>query len=895
MIGTTLAHYRITAALGAGGMGEVWRATDEKLGRDVALKVVPEEFARDPVRMARFEREAKVLASLNHPNIATLYGLETVTSGTETETGTETVFLAMELVEGLDLSERIARGSIPVDEAIPIALQIAEALEAAHEQGIVHRDLKPANIKLTEDGVIKVLDFGLAKEWVAEGVDSSSSMSPTLTQHATAAGVILGTAAYMSPEQARGKKVDRRADIWAFGVVLWEMLTARRLFEGDTVTDVLAAVVRQEIDLKALPTDVPATVHHMLGRCFDRDPRTRLRDIGEARVALNAQPGAAPDEIGRVTAAPRRWWIGIAAACLLIGLALGMLVSWPSQRERSAPNRPARTIVLPADGRSIDDSQAISPDGRWVAFTADGRLWIRNLGELEGREVPDSDGARLPFWSPRSDAVGFAVGDGLFSFSVQGGSTVELCRFSGGDFTGGAWSEIEGIVFTLSRASWDGDVLRVPEDGGTPEPFTRADSKRGERRLHQPHFFPNGQDLLYTVVTRDVNSGEVAVDRDGVRSFLDLGPGATRPAWSPTGHIMYSRGTGLDTSLSLWALPFSLETMTPTGEPFRIAASGALASVSANGTLVFGLLEQAPQQLVWVDRGGHTLGTVGDPIQSTIWSPAISPDGRRIAATVDWDEMSVWDADRSVRTRVSGESESPLFADWLPNGREIAYSLHGGGEEIVVRRADGSGDARVLLRREGLAAPSFSPDGALFAFYIVDPDTGRDLWAAAVDSLEDPFVLLRTPANEALPRISPDGEYVAYQSDASGRWEVYVQPFPEGEGRWQISSLGGQHPRWNPQGNELFFVSGDDLMAVEVGTKPEFRVGTPFRLFSGAGVGTRLSLPNKVESFYDVAPDGQRFVVVRGVRTGTSEIVVADGLLEPRARRPEVTRGEVDN
>jgi len=884
MIGQTLAHYRITAAIGAGGMGEVYRATDTKLGRDVAIKILPAEVAGDPERLARFQREAHVLASLNHPHVAAIHGLEE---------GAGAPFLVLELVEGEDLSERLKRGPIPPEETIEIARQIAEALEEAHEKGIVHRDLKPANVKVTPDGQVKVLDFGLAKAWAADPLSGSSgdlSQSPTLVHSGTQAGVILGTAAYMSPEQARGKTVDRRADIWAFGALVFEMLTGRTLFSGETVSDTLAAVLRQEIDWAPLPTATPPALRQLLERCLERDPKQRLRDVGEARIALagprmlaSVGPAATEPEAG---GRGRLVWPALAACALVLGFALGALGPWRNGSPTAA-ERPLRTLVLPAAGRTLDDSQAISPDGRWVAYTAGGTLWLRNLSEIEAREVPGSEGASRPFWSPRSDAVAFAAGERILKVALQSGRPEEVCRFSGGEFSGGSWSATEGIVFTLARANWDGDVLRVPEGGGEPQPFVPVDRKKGERRLYDPHFLPDGQSLLFTLVAPEAYNGTIAVDRGGVRTVLGVGDATSQPVWSPTGHVLFTRHTGGDDAL--WALPFSLETLAPTGEPFRVTTAGARATVSVDGTLVYARRVPEVQKLVWVDRTGHAMGTIGQTGRSTLWTPAVSPDGRRVAATTDWESLSVWDTERGIETRVTSEEERALFASWMPGSNEIAYVV-GGGAALLVRRADGTGEPRVLLRREGVAGPSFSADGSYVAFYVVDPETGRDLWAVAMKDLDEPFLLLRTPANEALPRISPDNRYVVYQSDISGRWEVYVQPFPKGEGRWQVSVEGGHNPTWSPAGDEIFFVSGNDLMAAAVSLKPAFRVGAPHRLFSGEAIGTRLSLPTRIESFFDVAPDGRRFIVVQGVGMGTSEVVVAEGVL-PRAGGAQTPRG----
>ncbi len=521
MIGATLAHYRVTAALGAGGMGEVWLAEDEKLGRQVALKVLPEGFAQDPERMARFEREAKVLASLNHPNIATLYGLESAISS-----GTETVFLAMELVEGEDLSERIKRGTIPVDEAIPIALQIAEALEAAHEAGIVHRDLKPANIKLTEDGVVKVLDFGLAKAWETESGDSSLSLSPTLTRHATVEGVILGTAAYMSPEQARGKKVNRRADIWSFGVVLWEMLTGRKLFEGETVSDVLASVLKETPDLEALPDDTPPALRRLLARCLDKEPKNRLQWIGDARLdlveSLDSPPElSGPPDTSVVSRTRGLEWLGWLAAAVALGVAA---VLWLLPTVAPKPPLTRFTLGLGGDHTlSFIDQPilALSPDGRTLAMTATDAqaahdtIILRHLDENEVIQLENTVGAREMFFSPDGSSIGFFADGKLKRASVHGGSAVTITDAP--NPRGGVWLPDGTIVFSPDYAS---GLWRVSDTGGVAEIVLDIDAERGERTFRFPHASPDGDLLLFTVgsITSPNNYDDATIDAYSLQS-----------------------------------------------------------------------------------------------------------------------------------------------------------------------------------------------------------------------------------------------------------------------------------------------------------------------------------------------------------------------------------------
>jgi len=519
MIGTQPAHYKSTGELGAGGMGEVWRAEDEKLGREVALKILPAEFADDEQRLTRFQREAIVLASLNHPNIAHLYGLESIeVSGANDGTGDNSklktqnseltapavTFLVMELVEGDDLSDRISRSPIPVDEAVPIALQIAEALEAAHEQGIVHRDLKPANIKLKADGTVKVLDFGLAKAWETDNTDASLSLSPTMTQHATAAGLILGTAAYMSPEQARGQSVDRRADIWAFGVVLWEMLTGRKLFEGDTVSDVLASVLKETPPLDALPAKTPAFLRRLTARCLDKDSKTRLRDIGEARIALaRAEEDTSTESVAKDAAEAPPWrrrvpWLA-AGLATIVALALGVL--WFT---RTVPEPPVIRFETPPpeNGRfhlSPDNPGpvAVSPDGTMLAYsgrTADGviQLWVRALDEAEARALPGTENAQYPFWSPDSRRVGFFSGGKLRVIEAVGGPPLALCDTSDGK--GGSWNRDGVIVFA---PSYNSVLHQVAEAGGESAAVTVFDAERRDNSHRHPRFLPDGNHFLY--------------------------------------------------------------------------------------------------------------------------------------------------------------------------------------------------------------------------------------------------------------------------------------------------------------------------------------------------------------------------------------------------------------
>jgi hypothetical protein len=645
LIGQTLAHYRITAAIGAGGMGEVYRATDTKLGREVALKVLPAEMASDPERFARFQREAQLLASLNHPNIAAIYGVE------EPE---GRPVLVLELVEGEDVAERLKRGPLPVDEAALIAKQIAEALEEAHEKGIVHRDLKPANVKVTSVGRAKVLDFGLAKAYGGEAGATSApdlSQSPTLVKAGTRAGVILGTAAYMAPEQARGHPVDKRADVWAFGVVLHEMLTGKRLFAAPTLSDTLAEVLKSEPDWGSLPARLPPSLTRLLRRCLERDPKQRLRDIGEARIALGEALRGDADERPlepAASAVSRRralWWAG----SLLLAVGVAGWSAWKLKPEAGEP--PLRRFELPVaptlSGVTFRDAfngPVISPDGTKVAFTRDGRLWVRSLDSDSSTPLPNTEAAEFPFWSPDSQHLAYfksasvEVGT-LWVSSVQGGPSTQVAATPGGVAYGATWTPSGEIVLALAGQShWsEGRLWTVPAGGGSLAKWT--DRPSSDEGLTFPHVLPDGTSLVAAATTRE-----------GVGSLVVLGPSGETPlvrhpgevlafpTYAPSGYIVYQRGLPL--SKGIWALPFDAASLKATGEPFVVAADGAFPSVARDGTLLYlRITGESRQQLAWVDRDGRLGEAIGQP-QEWIAVPHLSPDGSRPAelAGREWPE-----------------------------------------------------------------------------------------------------------------------------------------------------------------------------------------------------------------------------------------------------------------
>ena len=877
MIDTTLAHYRITAALGAGGMGEVWRATDEKLDREVALKVLPQEFAQDPNRMARFEREAKVLASLNHPNIATLYGLESVSgadAGADSDVGSIT-FLAMELVEGDDLSERIARGAIPVDEVLPIALQIADALEAAHQQGIVHRDLKPANIKLTEDGVVKVLDFGLAKAWETEGGDPGLSLSPTVTRHATAAGIILGTASYMSPDQARGKKVDRRADIWAYGVVLWEMLTGRKLFEGDTVSDVLASVLKEAPDLEALPQDTPPAVRRLLARCLERDPKNRLQWIGDARLDLaeaQKSKGADRDEVIGATR-PRhrtREWLGWLAAAAAVAVSA---VIWLRPTEVPEPPLTRFTIGL-GDTRSLSFIDqpilAISPDGRTLAMTANDDdsvrdvIVLRSLDDNESEKLDGTVGTGEMFFSPDGSSIAFFSDGKLKRASINGGSVVTLADAP--TPRGGVWLPDGTLLYSPEYAT---GLWRVADSGGAPEMLFDVDPEHGERTFRFPHATPDGEIVLFTVGTlespNDYSGAAIAVASLETGERRTVIERASMARFAGRDRIVFAR------SGDLYAIDFDADHLQTIGEEVPVIedvggdpSSGAgYFTIAANGTIAWlaGAVTAADSLLTIVDSSGAAERL---PLsQRGFYQPRFSPDGTRLAFTVGEGYSGVagdvWVyslASQGLNRLTFGGNE--LYPLWTPDGGRIAYLSYANEASIFAKAADGSSTEERLTPGDttALFPESFSPDGRTLAYTRI---------GATAD------IFLITEGEEARlfesgasgPTISPDGRWIAYNSPGSGMASVYVRPIT-GDGKWQVSPNLGSYPRWSGDGRKLFYIDiglpKRPLMVVDVQPGETFRAGPPQVVFDNLGAAFVTSTAPAMN--WDVDPSGERFVFV---------------------------------
>ncbi len=873
--GTQIGPYEIATPLGAGGMGEVVRARDTRLGRDVALKVVPEAFAQETERVARFQREAQVLAALNHPNIAAIYGFE--------DSG-KIPALVMELVEGPTLADRMRQGALSPGEALPIAKQICEGLEYAHERGIVHRDLKPANVKITDDGAVKLLDFGLAKALESETTAGDISTSPTISRMATQAGVILGTAAYMSPEQARGKAVDRRADIWAFGCVLYEMLTGKAPFGGDTVTDTLAAVIKEEPSLDRLPSATPPAIRNLLRRCLDKNPRQRLCDIGEARVAIEHVLAGASNELEVGAQLPQTrgdWKIVAIAVALTAVVAYLATLRWGS----ALPETPLLKLEIPVQNMDLGTGQPfnLSPDGKKIAYISNRQLWIRFLDQLEPREVPGSEGAVQITWSPDSTAVAFATAKKISKFFIRGGEPINIADVPGqmSAAAGIAWEANNQIILTTGFTG----LLEVSSQGGNPVSVLDPDPK-GEADFHGCSLLPSGRGVIFVVHRKAEGPDSIAVFTGKAKKVLLTLPGENLidAVYSPTGHFLFRKSSKTP---GLWAIPFSLAKLEATGKPFLVASEAGFPSSSATGMLAYVKGASARlTQLVWVDRNGKTLGMVGPPaVQAPV--PSLAPDESRVAVVAEQENnptTNVWvqDVTRGTRTLLASESTNYRFAfppSWSPGGDRIAYQVGNNQTDmsIVVKSADGTGAAERLV--SGISG-AFSRDGKYFFFSSWNDEKKK--WGVCYLPLQGdrkPVPFLEADSSDAV--LSPDGHSLAYASNESGRSEIYIRSFPSGESRLQVSVNGGDWPHWNRRGDELYFAEGNDIMVAEVKTSPRLALGSPRRLFTRqlSGIGSASGRPDG----FDVTGDGKRFLLLQDAgkqTTGQSIVVVQNWIAE---------------
>ena len=861
--GDDLGPYRILDKLGEGGMGEVYRARDPRLNRTVAIKVLPEAVAQDADRLARFTREAQTLAALNHPNIAQVHGLEE-SAGVRA--------LVMELVDGVDLSDLLARGPLPLDEALAIARQIAEGLEAAHDQGIVHRDLKPANVKVRPDGTVKVLDFGLAKAVEAASASGMSSArgtaeSPTLTRHVTQAGVVLGTAAYMAPEQARGKAVDRRTDIWAFGVVLFEMLTGRLLFPGETISDTVAAVLTSDPDWSALPPATPARVRHLLRRCLERDPRRRLQAIGEARLVLE-DPGPVAEPVAPPTSRHRLVPIAAAALAAIVLFAAGWLL-----RPAPAPTRETvRKLDLSIDSLDIAQGRtpAISPDGSRVAFVAAGRLRVRALDRLDTTDLGKADDLTYPTWSPDSRFVAYVQQGRAWKVSIEGGAPTELGVVpvdlvgSGG----GVWTTDGTIVFAGSDTA---GLWAVPADGGTGRDLMPLD-RAAEADFHEIAPLPDGRGLIFPVHRKGRVPDLIAIFSGGERRVLLELPGESlrHPVYSPTGHIVYQRET---TNPGLWAVPFSLERLQTTGPPFPVVPGGRSASIARDGTLCFVHADDTPIELVRVSRTGAiesaamltgtttsmlTSGPTGTGYQ--LWGGvSLSPDGGRVAIGLGFSpgQLAVLELTRGSFSVVA-TGTFPSRPVWTPDGRRLIYgsSREARAWNLWSRRVDGAGEEERYTTSDEVQLPgAISPDGTTLVLAEGSGPSGNFLkMPLAAGAQTSPLFASRTWGMTA--SFSPAGDFLAYESPEMGRSEVFVRPYPHGDQRVQISTGGGTSPVWTRSG-EILFHNGSAIAAVSVTTRGgTLAASKPVVLFPIGG-------DSHLAPVFDVTPDGKSLFMLR--------------------------------
>jgi eukaryotic-like serine/threonine-protein kinase len=838
-VGGSIAHYQVTSILGVGGMGIVYGARDTKLGRDVAIKVLPPAFANDPDRLARFEREAQLLASLNHPNIGGIYGIEH---------DADVHALILEFVEGETLAHRIARGTLPLDEALPMGKQIAEALEAAHETGIVHRDLKPSNIKLNAAGRVKVLDFGLAK-----------AIDVPIDAHATQSGAIVGTAAYMSPEQAKSRPVDRRSDIFAFGCVLFEMVTGRPAFRGDSIPEILAAIIKDEPAWSALPADTPDAIRRLLRRCLHKDRTRRLQSAGDARVEIDdAISGTEVRPVAERTRRASYVWLPWTIALIAIG---ALAFTWVT-RSRIVPETSAPEIRLdvPTPGTADPASFALSPDGKWLVFVASdagtSRLWIRPLGSAVAQPITGTDGAAFPFWSPDSSAIGFFADLRLKLLDISGGGPQPIAEAAP---RGGTWNKDGTILFARTVT---GPIYAVPARGGSPVQVTQL--REGQTSQMFPMFLADGRHFLYFALGGPSASGLFlgSVDSpNAVRIAGAFSPAVYAPSRSlafffgqnglVAQHVDVSRGAvvGDSTLVTNGVAAYGTSTL-----------FAAAFSVSSDGVIAYRANSNVRRQLAWFDRSGNPLGTLGEADDEMLSSPSISPDGRRVAIDrISQGNRDVWIEDSTRLTRFTYDSGGDAFPQWSPDGKTIVFDSNRRGQrDLFMKKVAGTGTEELLYgSMQSKAVNDWSRDGRYILFLSNDPKTTRDLWILPLDGDRKPYPFLKTEFEEWRGQFSPDGHWVMYQSNESGRYEIYVRPF-QGSGRqWQISTGGGISPRWSKDGRELYYVAPDSrLMAVQVKESAStFEFGGAVPLFQSKMLGGGSEVAQGWQ--YDVANDGR--------------------------------------
>jgi serine/threonine protein kinase len=858
-IGQTVSHYKIVEKIGQGGMGEVYLADDTTLDRKVALKFLPEAFTSDLERMARFEREAKLLASLNHPNIAGIYGLEQ-------DGGNR--FLVLEYVEGETLQAKLSKGALPLEDALALIRQIAEGLEAAHEKGIIHRDLKPSNVMITAEEKVKILDFGLAKALADETQTIDPADSPTITDAMTRPGVVLGTAAYMSPEQAKGKSVDKRADIWAFACILYECLTGKKVFEGETVTETLAAVIRGEPDWDALPTTAPQNIRFVLHKCLEKERGGRFRDAADLRILMQES-----FEIGKatITEIKQHAWLAWSISIIFLAgmLVLGALLIFQTPEE--APEMRLQVVTPPTSELT---SFAISPDGRRLVFVAQNgdrqMLWLRSLDAEAPQPLPGTEGAINPFWKPDSNAVGFFADSKLKRIDISGGNLQELASVHGG--YGGAWNRDGVIVFAPSYAR---PLYRIPDSGGDPVEITQLDKPRQIGHVN-PQFMPDGQHLIFLSVGQDQGIYFTSLDSSEIKRVIGLDSEAY---YTQPGYLIFVRQD------TLVAQPFDALRGDLSGDPIPIADSPIQNtetlqigfSASESGLLAYRTGSGARRRLAWFDRAGKELGTLGPVDENNLLNPELSPDGKHVLVSraVQGNNDVFLIDERGILTRITSDSNYdgyPIFSD---DGKRIFFcSSRKGFVDLYEIPSDNSGNAELILDSPPINKYIYdcSTDGQFLIYSQNHPETtGRDLYVYPLSGEEKPSVFLDTENNERDARFSPDGKWVAYESDETGQYEVYVKKFPSGSRR-KISNNGGFDPRWHPEGQELFYISPEGkMMAVSINLSDQTPdPDKPVELFHPNIV--QVQVPEKAQ--YAVASNGRFLINIEVMESTPSPITI---------------------